>query len=137
MSNRAEKMLYQENKLGADLVVLFIILNMVFTIFNLRFMPIDMNIGIFTMYNIVLSLAAFLASTKMRVYNSRWAYAFILVAVVQCFRVIRIPDVYEASFTNLLMGLVFVSAAFLVAGSVVTIRRSAVKTAYEKSLPAK
>lgn len=136
MSNKAEKMLYQENKLGADLVIMFILLNMVFTIFNLRDMPIDTNIGIFTMYNILLSLAAFLASTKMRVYNSKWAYTFIAVAVIQCFRVLRIPTEYEAGFRSTLMAFVFASAVALVVGCVITIRRTAVKTAYENSLKA-
>ena len=134
--NKADKLLYQENKAGSNLVVLFVILNMAYTIYNLRVMPVDMNVGIFVMYNIVVSLLAFLASTKMRTYNKSWGYAGLVIAVVQLFRIIRLPDVYETGFYMTLVAMIVLSAVFMIAGSLITIRRSTIKNEYEDGLNA-
>lgn len=134
--DKADKMLYQENVAGANLVVLFVVINMVFTIMNLRFMPIDLNIGIFVMYNILLSLITFLASTKMKVYKKKWGYAGVVIAVIQLFRVLNIPEGYTPGFEASLKAMVIGSAIVLVVGSVITIRRSAIKSKYEASLEA-
>jgi len=134
--NKADKMLYQENVAGSDLVVLFVVLNMIFTIMNLRDMPIDLNIGIFVMYNILLSLVTFLASTKMKIYKINWGYAGLVIAAIQILRIFRIPEGYSANFEMSLKALVIGSAIALAMGSVITIRRSAIKNKYEASLEA-
>lgn len=134
--NKADKLLYQENVAGANLVVVFVLLNMVFTIFNLRNMPVMYDIGIFVMYNILVSLVGFLASTKMRIYKKKWAYVGFVIALVQFFRITRIPDVYEAGLTMVLTVMVVISAVSMIAGSVITMRRSTLKNDYEASLKA-
>lgn len=129
-----EKMLYQENKLGSSLVVLFVVLNMAFTIFNLKNMPVEFSLGVFVMFNIVLSLTGFLASTKMKVYLIKWGYFGVVLSIVQVVRVMNIPEGYEANLNTALVALVLTSAASLLAGSIVTIIKSGKKTAYENSL---
>lgn len=129
-----EKMLYQENKLGSSLVVLFIVLNMAYTIFNLKNMPVEFSLGVFVMFNIILSLVGFLASTKMKVYLVKWGYFGILLSIVQVFRVANIPEGYETLLNTSLVVLVLTSAVALFAGSLITIIKSGKKTAYENDL---
>lgn len=134
--NKADKLLYQENKTGSNFVMGFVMLNMAFTVYNLRVMPIDLNVGMFVMYNIFISLVGFLASTKMKIYHKKWAYAGLVIALAQLFRILSIPDVYESGFYMILVTMVVLSAVFMVAGSLITIRRSTIKEKYESGLNA-
>lgn len=134
--NKADKLLYQENKAGSNLVVLFVLLNVAFTIYNLRVMPVDLDVGIFVMYNILVSLVAFLASTMMLRYNKRWGYAGLVIAVIQFLRIFNIPEGYETGFDLTLKAMVVLSAVCLLAGSIITIRRATIKSKYEAQLKA-
>ncbi len=135
--NKAEKYLFQENVAGANLVMLFVILNMIFTILNLRVMPVMYHIGISVMYNILVSLVGVLASTQVRAYSKAWAYIGFVIAVVQLLRIPTIPEVYEKGFTMALTVIIILSAVSIIAGSLITIRRATLKNNYESGLKAR
>ncbi len=132
--NKADKMLYQENKLGSGFVVLYIITNMAFTIFNLKNMPVDIDLGGFIMLNILLSLVGFLASTKMKVYLIKWGNAGIVLGLFQFIRLMTIPEGYTATLDMSLKALLVASGICMLIGSIVTIRRSKIKDTYELEL---
>lgn len=135
--NNPEKMLYQVNKSGSNLVVIFILLNMLYTIVSLTYMPMTVFIGTFTIVNIIISLAAFLGSTKFKVYNIKWAYAGLVGAVAQAIRFIEIPSVFDSGLRSMLFITLEVSAICLLVGSIITIKKSRIKTSYEQSQTSK
>lgn len=131
--NNPEKMSYQVNKSGSDFVVFFIALNMVYTIFTLKFMPITLAIGTFTLFNIAISLVAFLGSTKYKIYQIKWAYGGIVLALIQAGRILFLPVEFEPGLRMFLIVVLELSAVLLVIGSLITIRKSKVKQAFEQT----
>lgn len=132
-----EKMLYQVNKSGSNLIVLFILINMFYTILALTYMPLTILVGSFTIVNIVISLAGFLGSTKCKVYNIKWAYAGVVGAILQAVRFVEIPASFDADLRMILIIALELSAVALLAGSIITIRKSIIKNNYEKTQASK
>lgn len=132
-----EKMLYQVNKSGSNLIVLFILINMFYTILALTYMPLTILVGSFTIVNIVISLAGFLGSTKCKVYNIKWAYAGVVGAILQAVRFVEIPASFDADLRMILIVALELSAVALLAGSIITIRKSIIKNNYEKTQASK
>lgn len=85
---RDEKKLYQNNILGYNLVMGFIVLNTVYAIFKLKSMTLDYNIGIFIMSNIILSLLSFLNAVKVKNYSILWSYITFFIGIFQIIRFI-------------------------------------------------
>lgn len=131
---QAEKLIYQENKLSANLIVLYISLNMLYTIMTLEKMPVNLFIGSFTLINIILSLVGFLVSTKCKAYDINWAYAGLGLAAFQFLRFFFIPDGFEPSYKLLLIVVLLSSAVALLVGSLITIKRAKIKNTYTQSL---
>lgn len=116
---KGERLLYQDNKLGYQFALCFIILNTVVTIGILRSMTINIRIGSFVMFNIILSLVSFLMSMKLKKYSMDWGVFAIILGVIQTARAFILP---EANANVLMMILTVASAVFSVAGGIATIR---------------
>lgn len=132
-----EKMLYQVNKSGSNLIIVFILLNMFYTIQTLTYMPLTILVGSFTIVNIIISLAGFLGSTKCKVYNIKWAYAGVVGAILQAVRFIEIPASFDSGLRMTLFIALELSAVALLAGSIITIQKSKIKNDYEKAQASK
>ena len=129
--NNPEKMLYQVNKSGSNLIILFILLNVFYTIVSLKYMPMTILIGSFTIVNIAISLMGFLGSTKCKLYNINWAYAFVVGAIAQAVRFFEIPATFDPSLRLLLIVTLELSAISLLAGALITINKCKIKTKFE------
>jgi len=129
----AEKLLYQPNKSGSTYVVFFILLNMLFTILTLKSMDMTINLGIFTLFNILVSLVGFLASTKYSIYKMKWAYGGTLFSLWQAGRIFFIPEELDAALTFYLTIILLVSAGCLLIGSLITIRKTKIRNDFEAS----
>ncbi|GKX29418.1 hypothetical protein SH1V18_18980 [Vallitalea longa] len=118
-----EKKLYQKNKIGYNLVLIFVILDTIYTIFTLKNMAIDYSIGIFIITNILLLMVGFLAAVKLRVYSLKWSYLSILMGVVQGIRFFFIPHELCGQ-VKMYLSLVLLASAVVVfiAGIVSTIK---------------
>lgn len=135
--NNPEKMLYQVNKSGSNFVIIFILLNMFYTIVSLKFMPMTILIGSFTITNIAISLVGFLGSTKCKMYNINWAYFGVIGAIAQAIRFLEIPATFDGNLWTLLFITLEVSAISLLAGSIITINKSKIKTNFEQAQTSK
>ncbi len=122
-----EKMLYQENTLASNFIMIFIILNLVFTIFTMNNMPVNSSVGTFTMLNILLSLLGFLASTKCKIYKKNWGYFALIIGVAQIFRFIVLPMEIAQGMRMFLIVTLEISAFAMIIGSIITINRATVR----------
>ncbi|WP_245587882.1 ABC transporter ATP-binding protein [Acholeplasma granularum] len=92
---RPARMLYQPNKIGYYLMLIFIIANLVYTIQSLETMATTLFLGTDTMINIAILLAGFLASAKIKVYDKRWSYIAIGFALFQIVRMFWTPGIKQ------------------------------------------
>lgn len=88
---RPSRMQYQPNKTGYYMMLLFIILNLVYTIQSLETMATTIYLGFDTMINITILLAGFLASAKIKVYSKSWSNAALGFAAFQLLRMLWTP----------------------------------------------
>ncbi|MDF2698619.1 MAG: hypothetical protein K0Q49_175 [Haloplasmataceae bacterium] len=89
--SRKEKYLYQENRLGYSLVILFILINAVNAIVELNNMSIDKGLGITVFVNIIISLVTFLSAVKIKKYFINWTYFTFLLGLLQFYRIKFVP----------------------------------------------
>ncbi|MDF2610302.1 MAG: hypothetical protein K0R92_1776 [Lachnospiraceae bacterium] len=125
-----EKLFYQDNKTGYSLVLGFILLNIAATIFTLKSMYIDYNIGIFTLYNIILTLLSFLAAVKLKKYSLNWAIFSLMICFLQVIRSFRIPELKNSDMKQLIVILMLSSTVLLFLGGITTIAKVKVKKKY-------
>ena len=121
--NKHEKLMYLENSLSQQLIMLYILGNTVFTIFYVVNMAVDAQLGVFSMLNIFLSLLAFLTAVRQKTYAVQWGYIGIALAVFQLVRLLWIPAELTGSLRLFLMALLIVTSGFAFAGSFICIKR--------------
>jgi small-conductance mechanosensitive channel len=119
-----EKLLFQENKLSFQLVLLFIILNTIITILVLKYMKVNVRVSIFVLYNIVLSLLSFLLAMKVKNYSLGWGSFSIIISISQFIRVLIRPEITNASVNQFIIILTILSAGFMMAGGIVAITKT-------------
>ncbi|WP_058485789.1 hypothetical protein [Defluviitalea phaphyphila] len=121
-----EKRLYQKNNLGYNFVIWFIILNTIYTIFKLNSMPVNLDIGIFVVITIILSLMGFLIAVKVRSYSLFWSYGSCVIGIIQLVR-------YFFDMGNIdiiLSAYLIVSAICIILAGFVSIKRSKERISY-------
>jgi hypothetical protein len=119
-----EKLLYQENALSQQLILLFILGNTVFTIYYVNHATAGYPLGLFVLLNIFLSLFSFLIAVRQKIYDLQWGYTGILLAIFQFVRLLWIPAEITAPLRFYLIALLFITAMLALAGSVICVRRS-------------
>ena len=119
-----EKRLYLENSLSQQLIMLYIAGNTLFTIVYVNHMNVNAQLGFFVMLNIGLSLLAFLMAARQKVYDIRWGYVGIALALFQFVRVLWIPEEITGSMRLLLVLLLIATGVAAFASSVICIRRT-------------
>jgi hypothetical protein len=97
-------------------------------------MPVDLWIGGVTLYSIGLSLVGFLASTKYKIYNIKWAKFGIFLAITQGLRLLIIPDGLTPGIRIFVTVVLFISAVLALASALVTISRCKKRQAYIASI---
>jgi len=121
---KSEKRLYLENSLSQQLVLLYIAGNTLFTIIYVNNMNVDVQLGVFIMLNIVLSLLAFLMAVRQKLYASQWGYMGIAIGVFQLARLLWIPEEITGSMRFFLAALLIATSISALAGSIICIKRS-------------
>jgi phosphatidylserine synthase len=119
-----EKILYRKNNLGYSLIMVFISLNVVYSIFVLNNMDVNWELGIFIFVTILLLLFGFLMASKMLVYSIRWSYIALGVAVFQLTRLFIGNYTFSSTQYFLLNLCIIASAISCFAGGLISIRRS-------------
>lgn len=122
--NKNEKRLYLDNSLSQQLIMLYILGNTVFTIFYVVNMGVNAQLGIFVMLNIFLSLLAFLAAVRQKMYAIQWGYVGIAMSIFQIIRLLWMPAELTGSLRILLIALLIATSGFALAGSIICIIRS-------------
>lgn len=119
-----EKKLYQNNILGYNLIMGFIILNTAYAIFTLKSMELNYKIGIFVMTNIILSLFTFLDAVKVKNYSILWSGLTFGIGIFQIIRFIMSENKF-ADKGNIMLSIVLLLSIVLVfLGAVVSMVRS-------------
>ena len=116
-----ERRLYQNNTTGYLLILLFIVLNIVFTIFTLNAMDKDLSVGIFVMMTIVLLLLGFLMVIKVRIYSMAWSVLAVCVGIFQFSRLFFTPGNLEGAMALFMNIILIVSALFCISGGLVSV----------------
>lgn len=119
-----EKLLFQENKISFQLVLLFIVFNTIITILVLKYMKVNVRVSIFVLYNIVLSLLSFLLAMKVKSYSLGWGRFAIIVSISQFIRVLIRPEITNVSVNRFIIILTILSAGCMMAGGIVAITKT-------------
>lgn len=119
-----EKRLYQNNVLGYNLVIGFIILNTIYSILTLKNMVLNYKIGIFVMTNIILSLVSFLAAVKVKNYSILWSYSTFGIGIFQAIRLFLENGIFIDRGNTYLTIIMIISIVSVISGSIVSIIRS-------------
>ena len=131
MNKSSGKLLYLENAFSQQLVVLFLLLNTLFTIVHINTMGVDARIGTFIMLNIALSLLAFLMAVQQKLYSTTWGYVGIGMGLFQLSRLLWLPQEFsQAGIRPFLQILLLLTGGLLLLASFVCIRRSRERKAY-------
>lgn len=130
MNTRDEKWLYVENSRSQQFVLLYILGNTLFIILYVNNMNVDLDLGLFVLFNIALTLFAFLMAVRQKVYDLIWGYAGLALAAYQVFRMLWIPAEIEPPLRLFLQGLLLVTGVLLFVGSLICIRRSKERRQY-------
>ncbi len=119
--NNGEKLLFQNNNLAYNLVMGFILINTIVMIIVLKSMTINIRVGSFILFNIVLSLISFLLSIKLKKYSVNWAIFGLVIGALQVVRSFTLPQLPNEGTNKLLVVLSIISSAFIIMGGIVTI----------------
>ena len=122
--NTIEKRLYLENSRSQQLIMLYLLGNTAFTIFYVVNMAVDLQLGIFVMVNIFLSLLAFLAAVRQKMYVTQWGYIGLAMAAFQLIRLLWMPEELTGSLRILLVALLIATSISAFIGSIICVRRS-------------
>lgn len=128
--NKPEKLLYLENSLSQQLIMFYLLGNTAFTIFYVVNMDVDLQLGVFVMVNIFLSLLAFLTAVRQKLYVIQWGYVGLAMAAFQLIRLLWMPEELAGSLRVLLVVLAIVTSAAAFAGSIICIRRSLARSKF-------
>jgi hypothetical protein len=123
MSN-IEKRLYLENSLSQQLIMLYLLGNTAFTIFYVINMAVDVQLGVFVMVNIFLSLLAFLTAVRQKMYIIQWGYVGLAMTAFQLIRLLWIPEELTGFLRIFLVALLIATSVSAFAGSIICIKRS-------------
>ena len=122
--NTSEKRLYLENSLSQQLILLYIAGNTLFTILYINNMSVDVQLGLFILLNIALSLVAFLMAVRQKMYASLWGYVGIAFAVFQFARLLWMPEEIVGGVRFLSIALLIGTGISALVGSMICVRRS-------------
>lgn len=83
-----QRRLYENNRLGYLLMLVFIAGNALYAVIALNRMPATNAVGLLVMVTIALFLLGFLTAVKVRAYSRRWSYGALLIALFQTVRAV-------------------------------------------------
>ena len=119
-----EQRLYVENSLSQQLIVFSIGRLTLFNILYINNMNVDLQLGIFIMVNIILSLVAFLMAVRQKSYSAFWGYAGIALALFQFARLLWVPEEIVGSVRFISVGLLIATGISALIGSIICIKLS-------------
>lgn len=131
MNIKADKMRYQPNKSAYFLILLGLAFSIValFSIITPTTVVPNFSTAVEIMINIILMLVTFLAAERCKVYSKQWAITTIVIAGIHILRIFWIPTklVAKGELTSwqfiLIAFYLLVTAALLIFGSLITIRK--------------
>lgn len=132
-----ERKLYQKNKLGNLFVLLYIGLNIVYSIFNINMMPKASELGMFVMSTILLLLVGFLTGTKLTSYSKIWSVVAVILGIFQFVRLTFDVSYLEPNMIFMLNIVLIASGISVIIGGLITYRFSTQRAALLKSNPEK
>ncbi len=119
-----ERVIYEKNKAGAGAIFLFIILNIIYSIYAIKDMQVDYQVGIQVLIAIVSLLLGFLAAVKVERYSIPWCYVAIVIGVLQGLRVLFTPELSEESPVFLLNMVLLISVLTVIMGGYYSLKLS-------------
>lgn len=118
--NNGEKLLYQNNNLAYNLTLGFILINTIVMIIVLKSMTINIRVGSFILFNIILSLISFLLAIKVKKYSINWAILGVCIGALQGVRSYTLPQLPSVGTNKLLVALSIISSVLVIMGGIVT-----------------
>jgi len=153
---RKDILRYTKNKTSSSFALLAILFNVFYFVNIYKSDVADYYyvwfIGASIIYNLLFMMTIFLCSEGIKNYKVSYAYTMIIVGALQIARIFYIPrkafaatveiagetkQVMEAAQHTRVVIYLLISAAFLIAGGIIGIMKSASLHAYEKSLAIK
>lgn len=129
MKNK-EILLYSQNNISQQLLMFYLLGNTAFTIFFANTVDVDVDLGLFILLNIILSLLGFLTAVRQRVYAIFWGYVGLGIGVFQLLRLIWIPEEIMNPLRLALFGMLIVSGSLAIIASVMCVRRTTDREQY-------
>jgi hypothetical protein len=134
MNIKADKMRYQTNSSAYSLILLGLSLSVaaLFAIITPSTVIPDLSTAIEILVNIVLMLVTFLAAERCKFYERKWAIIVNVIAAVHILRIFYAPTKLLAKGQITFFHFAFIavllisSALFLIAGGMITIKKSQV-----------
>lgn len=119
--------LYEDNKTGFTLVLLHIILNVVYSIFTIKNMETNYEVGIFIMTTIILLLLGFLTAVKVQKYSMPFSFVAIIIGLFQFTRPFFANNTASEGLTTTLNAFLILSGIVCVLGGIVSIRNARIR----------
>ena len=128
--SKSEKRLYLENSLSQQLIMIYIAGNTIFTILYINNMTVDVQLGIFILLNIALSLVAFLMAVRQKMYANLWGYGGLAFAAFQFARLLWMPEEIVGNVRFFSVALLIGTGISALVGSIICIKRSQERREY-------
>lgn len=116
-----EQKLYQSNKWPYLLLILFIVLNALFSALILNKMPSDKMLGVFIMLTIFLLLMGFLTAVKVKIYSRPFSYIAIVMGIFQGSRIFFSPSQLTGAAASIVFLVCLLSASACAAGGILSL----------------
>ena len=128
--SKSEKRLYLDNSLSQQLIMIYIAGNTIFTILSINNMTVDVQLGIFILLNIALSLVAFLMAVRQKMYANLWGYGGLAFAAFQFARLLWMPEEIVGNVRFFSAALLIGTGISALVGSIICIKRSQERREY-------
>lgn len=107
---RPERLFYQTNKQSYNLILIYILLNILYIILYLNHMNVDIWVSYVSIVNIIILLISFLVAARIKVYDRKFQYVPIIFGIIQVFRLFTIPKEIVGKIKIILLIILIISA---------------------------
>jgi hypothetical protein len=121
------RLLYQPNRLGYSLMLLFIVSAGIYLVFTLKSMTVNQAIAYVSLVNIVAILFAFLVAVKIKFYSRIHQFSPFFLAILLGVQVLNIPAGVIESDLTIVTFAGFAAVFFALASGIVSVVKNTIR----------
>ncbi len=125
---RPAKLLYQVNKLSYSLMLIHIVAIVSYLIVVLVNMDVNLSISFVALSNVILMLFAFLVAVRIKVYDHRYQYVPLFLALYQALQILFIPSGIEGKNLYMALAACIIAALCAIASSIISIYKNKIRS---------